>query len=100
MIERRSLDELTAAPHARPFDGGEPVVIRLQLDAGERVEPHTHPERRVVLYLRSGRLELDVDDETQTIETGDVVRVDGRHELSPKAIETSDALLVLARRTD
>ena len=100
MIERTSLDELTATPHARPFNGGEPVVIRLQLDAGERVDPHTHPERRIVLYLRSGRLELDIADETQTIEPGDVVRIDGRRELSPKAIEASDALLVLARRTD
>jgi hypothetical protein len=38
MAEHTSLSELTATPHARPFDGGEPVVIRLALEAGERVD--------------------------------------------------------------
>lgn len=100
MAELASLDELTAAPHARPFDAGEPQVIRLALDADERVDPHTHPERQIVLFLRSGRIEVDLDDETHTMEAGDVVRFDGRREVSPYALEDSEALIVLAERVE
>jgi len=100
MPDHASLDDLTATPHARPFDAGEPTIIRLALSAGERVPEHTHPERRIVLFLRKGRLEVDLDDETHTLEEGDVVRFDGRREVSPHALEESEALLVLARRPE
>jgi len=98
MAEKTSLDDLTAAPHARPFDPGEPTVIRLALAADDRVDPHTHPERRIVLYVRSGRIDLDLDDETYALAAGDVIRFDGRREVSPLAVEDSEALLVLAER--
>jgi quercetin dioxygenase-like cupin family protein len=98
MVETNSLDELTATPHARPFEAGEPTVIRLQLDAGEQVDPHTHPEKQIVLYVRSGQLELTLDEETFSCEAGDVVRFDGRTEVSPRAIDDSEALIVLAER--
>jgi quercetin dioxygenase-like cupin family protein len=100
MAEQTALDDLTAEPHARPFDPGEPTVIRLALAAGERVDPHTHPERQIVLSLRSGELELDLDDETHELTAGDVIRFDGRREVSPYAVEDSEALLVLARRVE
>ncbi|MXR50269.1 cupin domain-containing protein [Halovenus sp. WSH3] len=100
MPEHASLDDLEAAPHARPFEAGEPTVIRLALEADERVDPHTHPEREIVLYLRSGRLEVDLDEETYDVAPGDVVRFDGRREVSPYAVEDSEALLVLAQRSD
>ncbi|MEF8899985.1 MAG: cupin domain-containing protein [Halovenus sp.] len=98
MHEHTSLDDLTATPHARPFDAGEPHVVRLALAAGERVPEHTHPERQIVLFLREGRLEVDLAGETHTLDEGDVVRFDGRKEVSPHALEDSEALLVLARR--
>jgi quercetin dioxygenase-like cupin family protein len=100
MPEQASLDELDAAPHARPFEAGEPTVIRLALDAGERVDPHSHPEREIVLSLRSGEIELELDDESYELTTGDVIRFDGQREVSPYAVEDSEALIVLARRTD
>lgn len=100
MVDHSSLDDLEAKPHARPFDAGEPSVIRLALDAGERVDPHTHPEREIVLYLREGAIELDLDDETHSLEAGDVARFDGRREVSPSAVEDSEALIVLARRVE
>jgi hypothetical protein len=43
-------------------------------DADERVDPHTHPERQVVLCLRQGQIELNLDDETHSLEAGDVIR--------------------------
>lgn len=100
MAEHASFDDLTARPHARPFQGGEPAVIRLALDADERVDPHTHPEHRIVLFLRTGRLELSLDGETRVLDAGDVVRFDGRREVSPRAIQDSEALVVLAQRLD
>jgi quercetin dioxygenase-like cupin family protein len=99
MPEQTSLDELDAAPHARPFAAGEPMVIRLALSADERVDPHTHPDREIVLHLRSGRIELDLDDETYELDSDDVIRFDGQRELSPYAVEDSEALIVLAQRT-
>lgn len=98
MPEQASLDELDGAPHARPFGAGEPMVIQLRLDAGERVDPHTHPERQIVLTLRSGALELDLDDETYDLSAGEVIRFDGQREVSPYAVEDSTALIVLAQR--
>lgn len=98
MPEVASLDDLTDTPHARPFDAGEPAVIRLRLDAGESVPPHRHPDRRIVLHVLSGRLEVDLDDETHGLEPRDVVRFDGRREVSPRALEDSEALVVLAPR--
>jgi len=100
MTEQASLDELTATPHARPFDPGEPTVIRLELDEGDRVDPHTHPEKQIVLYLREGELELDLDEETQELTAGDVIRFDGKREVSPHAVADSEALLVLADRVE
>ncbi|WP_336002651.1 cupin domain-containing protein [Halorientalis halophila] len=98
MAETISLSDLTAAPHAKLFD--EPLVIRLSLDAGERVDPHRHPERTVVLHLLSGTVDLDLDDETHRLEPDDVIRFDGRREVSPEAVEDSEALLVLSQRVE
>jgi quercetin dioxygenase-like cupin family protein len=100
MPEQATLAELPATSHARPFEAGEPAVVRLALDAGERVDPHTHPDRQVVLLLQTGVLDLDLDDETHRLEAGDVIRFDGRREVSPRAVEDSEALVVLARRVE
>lgn len=98
MADTVSLDELTDSPHAKLFD--EPLVIRLDLSAGERVDPHRHPERTVVLHLLSGEMDLDLDDETHRLEPGDVIRFDGRREVSPTAVADGQALLVLSRRVE
>jgi len=100
MAEKASLDDLTAAPHARPFEAGEPMVIYLALEAGESVDPHTHPDRRIVLSVRSGRIDLALDGESYTLTAGDVIRFDGRREVSPAAVEDSEALIVLAERSE
>lgn len=100
MPDHASLDELTATPHARPLEAGEPAVIRLALDEGEAVDPHTHPERNIVLYVRSGRIELTLGEDSHTLDAGDVIRFDGRTEVSPRAVRDSEALIVLAERTE
>jgi len=99
-MNRVRFEDLDAAPHAVAFPDAEPRVVKLALDAGERVEPHTHPEREIVLSLRAGELDLDLDDETHELSAGDVVRFDGRREVSPEAVTDAEALLVLAPRSD
>jgi anti-sigma factor ChrR (cupin superfamily) len=99
-MKRVGFDDLDAAPHAVAFPEVEPRVIKLALDAGERVDSHTHPEREVVLSLRAGDLELDLDDETHELSASDVIRFDGRREVSPTAVTDAEALLVLAARSD
>lgn len=98
MPEITSIDELTGTPHASVFEPGEPRVVRLQLEADERVPEHSHPEAVVVLYVVDGRLEVSLDDETHEVRTGDVVRFDGTREVSPRAAEPSTALVVLSPR--
>jgi len=100
MAEITSLADLEPTPHASPFPGEEPTVVRLALEAGERVDPHTHPDREIVCYVRSGHIELTLDDDVHELDAGDVATFDGRREVSPHATEDSEALLVLARRVD
>lgn len=96
MPEKVSLRDLDATPHAEVFDEQSPRTVRLDLEADERVPPHTHPGSDVVVLLLSGRLELDLDDDTLELRPEDIVRFGGDREVSPHALEPSTALVVLA----
>lgn len=98
MTEITALADLDGEPHANVFPGTEPKTVRLSLAAGERVAAHSHPGRDVVLHLLDGAIELELDDETHTLEANDVARFDGEREISPVATEPSTALIVLAPR--
>lgn len=97
MTATEHLPDLDGAPHANVSPGAEPKTIRLALAADERVDPHTHPGRDVVLYLVEGT--IDLDDEQHSLEAGDVARFAGEREVSPVAREPSTALIVLAERS-
>lgn len=96
----RSLDNLDGEPHANVFPESEPKTIRLRLDADERIDPHRHPGRDIVIHVLEGQIELDLDEETIDLDSGNVVRFEGEHEVSPYAVESSVALIVLAPRDD
>jgi quercetin dioxygenase-like cupin family protein len=100
MAEIRSLPELEATPHENVFPDREPKTVRLELEAGEEVPRHTHPDREIVLYVVDGRLELRLGEENHELGTGGIARFDGDQEISPRAIEDSTALIVLVKRTD
>ncbi|WP_049986181.1 cupin domain-containing protein [Halobellus rufus] len=100
MATVESLSALEGDPHAAVFPGAEPKTVRLSLDADERIAPHTHPGRDIVFYVVDGAVDLDLDDETHSLDVGDVARFAGEREISPVAREPSTALLVLARRAD
>lgn len=99
MVSIRSLDEVDGVPHANVFPGEEPKTIRLQLPEGESVAPHSHPNRDIVLYLLDGRIDLSLDDETHEVTAGDIARFEGEREISPHALESSTALILLAERS-
>jgi len=95
MVEVTALEDLQAEPHAEAFDGP-PRTVRLELGEGDRIPPHTHPDTRIVLHLLSGRLSLDVGEETVALAPGDVARFGGDREISPLAETDATALLVFA----
>ncbi|TYL36465.1 cupin [Natronococcus pandeyae] len=97
--ERATLEELEGSSRVQVFDG-EPRTIKLALDAGERIPPHQHPDRQIVLHLLEGRLRLTVGDDDHEVEAGELVRFDGDQEISPEALEESTAVLVLAKRSE
>jgi quercetin dioxygenase-like cupin family protein len=100
MASVRPLAELESTPHASVFPNREPKTIRLELEAGEEIPRHTHPGRGIVLYVLEGRLELRLDAESYELTADDVARFDGDQDISPRAIEDSTALIVLAKRAD
>jgi len=100
MTTVKTLDDLAGEPHANVFPDAEPKTVRLTLPAGEAIAAHTHPGRDIVCYLLEGRIELQVGEETDELTAGDVARFEGEAEISPRAIEDSTALLVLAPRAD
>lgn len=99
MTTIKTLDEIDGHPHANLFPEDEPKTIRLTLDEGENVASHSHPGREIVFYLVDGVIELQLDDQTHELSTGDVAHFGGDQEISPYAAEESTALIVLASRT-
>lgn len=98
MTSVHSLADLDGQPHANVFPGNEPKTIRLTLADDEEVAPHSHPGRDVVFYLIDGAIELQLGDEYRELSTGDVARFDGDQEISPRALEDTTALIVLAEQ--
>lgn len=100
MPEITAIDDLTDVPHAELFDERRPRTVRLELDAGDGVPAHTHPDTNIVLHLLSGRLELSLDDDQYELTPGEVARFSGEREIAPHAVEHSEALLVFAPATE
>ncbi len=76
---------------------GEPRTVLLALAADERVPAHSHPDRAVVFHVLSGEIELTLDDETETLQAGEIARFDGDCDISPYALTASRALVTLAK---
>lgn len=95
----RTLSDLEGTPHANVFPGSEPKTIRLHLPGDEAVAAHSHPGRDIVFHVIEGRLELELDGEEYELTAGDIARFEGERDISPRAIEETTALVVLAERT-
>lgn len=100
MTTIHTLDELDGQPHANVFPDREPKTVRLSLDADESVPAHSHPGRDIVLYLVEGEVELQLGDRTHDLTAGEIARFEGEQEISPRAVEPSVALIVLAPRSE
>ncbi|SFS88955.1 cupin domain-containing protein [Halostagnicola kamekurae] len=94
--ERVSLETLEGEPHARVFEG-EPKTVRLTLAEGQQVPAHAHPGRQVVFHVLEGRMTVTVGEDRHELRAGELLRFDGEREVSPKALERSVAIVVLAQ---
>jgi uncharacterized protein (DUF2249 family) len=94
------IDRLDGEPHARAFPGAEPETVRLSLDAGESVAEHDHPDRTVLFHALEGAFDVALDGEERRVESGELLRFDGRRTVEPTAREDATALIVLAPRSD
>ena len=93
MIDLARFDEGESG-RTRLFD--DPVTVRLDLDAGTSIPPHRHPERRVVVAVLDGTLEVTVGDATETVEEGRTARFPGSEDISLVAETDTLGILVLA----
>ncbi|MFB6152624.1 MAG: cupin domain-containing protein [Halodesulfurarchaeum sp.] len=100
MTTVRTLTDIPGHPHANVFPESEPKTIRLTLEAGEEVAPHSHPDREIVFYLVDGVVEVQLGDEEYKLRAGDITCFDGDQDIAPHAIEDATALIVLAPRSD
>lgn len=103
MHENQSVDVCSLGDGSgttRPFNDGEPDVVRLQLAAGESVEPHTHPGRHVLFTVLDGEFDVTVGETAHRLTTHDCLRFDGEREVAPAATDEGDAsaLVVLAKQ--
>jgi len=89
MVETASLDDLTETPREVAFPGSEPKTVWLTLAAGEAVPAHRHPDREIVVHAVSGRLDVRVDGESNVLDPGDLLRFDGRREVSRRPRRTA-----------
>lgn len=95
-VEVTAVDALDDDPHAEVFETRPPRTVRLSLTAGDSVPRHQHPDALVVIYVRSGVVELTLGDDVYDLEAGDAIRFDGAQDVSPHAVEDAEALVFFA----
>ncbi|MFW6448010.1 MAG: cupin domain-containing protein [Halobacteriota archaeon] len=92
MAEIVDVDALAATPHAEVFDT--PRTIRLRLEAGESIAPHSHPGLSVVAYVIDGHVSLTLDDAVHPLEAGHAAHFSGERRITPTAETDATVLLV------
>ena len=92
MSEIVSVPELTDAPHATVFES-DPKVVRLALDADQRLPAHRHPDETVLFHVLDGQVDLSLGEEVLELAPGDLARFDGDMDISPHAREESTVLV-------
>ncbi|WP_396613350.1 cupin domain-containing protein (plasmid) [Haloferax sp. S1W] len=95
-----SLSDLPDETHAPVFSEHEPKVIRLLLDAGDQIDPHDHPGRDIVLYARSGELDVHISEDTHTLSADDLIRFSGTETIAIDAVTDATALVILAAHAE
>lgn len=91
-VEKRSLSEGYETTVTNIFDV--PRTLRLELEEGKQRPEHSHPGEEILLFVHEGKLDIRLDGESHTVEEGDAIRFSGEHDISPRAVEDTVALLV------
>lgn len=92
MADIVSVPELTDAPHATVFES-DPKVVRLALEADQRLPAHRHPDETVLFHVLDGEVELSLGESVLDLEAGDIARFDGDVDIAPHARESSTVLV-------
>lgn len=71
----------------------DPKVVRLPLDEGDSIPPHSHPGETIVCYVARGAIELVLDDDPHRLDAGELLRFDGGRQIAVEAVEASLAML-------
>src|SRR4051812_12342476 len=53
--------------------GGQGLLRRLPYEPGKQVPWHSHEDTEQVMFVLDGEVEITIEDETQSVRTGDVV---------------------------
>lgn len=73
-----------------------PRTVRLALDLGERIPPHSHPEHAIVCLVVEGRLRVELDGEATDLSANDLLRFDGGRNIAVEALSDARAVLFFA----
>jgi quercetin dioxygenase-like cupin family protein len=82
------------------FNEEKVLTFVLNMMPGQELPPHQHEDSDLVMHVLTGSAELTVDDNTQTITTGDVVHCVGNEVFSMKnnTNENLSCFVVIAPR--
>ncbi len=67
--------ELVDGVHLHAIGGDQVLLCRVQYEPGKQVAWHAHEHTEQVMFILDGAVELTIEEETQTLRTGDVVVV-------------------------
>jgi quercetin dioxygenase-like cupin family protein len=74
------------------FASGKIAVTQLNIPAGLKVEPHSHPGDGIFI-LTEGSIEL-ISEKTVTLRSGDLAYIPGNTEVGLESHEDSDAIIL------
>lgn len=87
-------ETLAGDGRAALFD--DPKTVRLALDLGDRIPPHSHPDHTIVCLVVEGRLRVELDDEPTDLSANDLLRFDGGKDIAVEALSDARAVLFFA----
>ena len=81
------------------IDGSNFKVVKKSLKKDEIIEKHNHPEANVLFIVVKGEVNVFINEEEKhSLTPGIVLNFDGNNHINAKAIEESEAFVVLIEK--